>query len=114
LNLVAETIGNDVYQHFIENIASEVATGKNLTSLITASNLFPSLTNQMVAVGETTGSLDKILTRLADYFEKDIESATKNLTTLIEPILIIILGIIIGILVFSIIPPIYNSITSGF
>lgn len=88
----------------------ELGKGKSLGDTITSKHLtvFPNLFNKMVSVGEKTGKLDEMLMYMADYYEEEIENASKNLTTVLEPILLIIVGIMVGFMAIAIIGPIYQ------
>jgi len=110
LNLISQTIGNSIYGKEILNMATQVESGTNLTNTIEQSPLFNKVAVQMIKIGETSGQLEKMLNKVADFFEKDAQAATRTLTSLIEPILILIIGIIIGIFAVSVIIPIYSGL----
>ena len=113
LNIVGEATGNDVYKQDIEAAAKKVEKGFPLATALVESENFPPIVSQMIGVGEETGKVDEVLTKLSSYFEMETEQAIKGLTTAIEPLIIILLGIGVGFLVIAIIMPIYN-LTSQF
>ena len=113
LNIVIETTDNMVYQNAFTVIFKKVEKGQSLGSALEQEEIFPPILVQMSQVGEQTGHLDDTLMRLSRYFEMESELATKALTTLIEPAILIVLGGGVGFLVMSVIMPIYN-LTSAF
>ena len=113
LNIVAEASGNTVFEQAIKASAKKVEKGAPLSTCLADYEVFPPIVPQMVAVGERTGKLDEVLSRIAINFEEESEIAVKGLTAAIEPLMIIILSVGVAFLVFSIILPIYN-LTSSF
>jgi type IV pilus assembly protein PilC len=113
LNIVRETSDNLVYQKAFENIYKKVEKGLSLGVAMEEEEIFPPILIQMVQVGEQTGHLDDTLGRISRYFEMESELAVKAMTTLIEPAILIFLGVGVGFLVISVITPIYN-LTSSF
>ena len=114
LNIVAETTGNEVYREIIGKAAKKVEKGFPLaTSLAEETEIFPPIVPQMISVGEETGKVDEVLAKVSSYFESESEQAIKGLTTAIEPLIIVLLGIGVGFLVIAVIMPIY-SLTSQF
>jgi type IV pilus assembly protein PilC len=113
LNIVAEAANNAVFENSIKRVAKDVEKGFPLTSVFERFEEYPPIFNQMVAVGEETGKLDEVLLRLSRQFSMEAETAVKGLTTAIEPLMMIVLGIGVGFIVVSIITPIYN-LTSQF
>lgn len=112
LNLIADIIGNWVYRDIFRETASEVQTGKSVREVLENYKEIPPLVYQMVEVGEQTGDLQGILAKLAVFYEKEVDNAIANLTTLIEPIIMVILGLAVGIMVAGILLPIYNLASS--
>ncbi len=108
LNITSEVIGNVVYQEGIEEAASQVESGVPMAAPLRRNKNFPIMVSQMISVGEQTGKVDEILNKLADFFDSEVANMVKALSSLIEPILIIIMGIGVAILVLAIIMPIYN------
>ena len=108
LDIVAEALKSVTFRDAIKQSKDEVEKGVSLSQAIEIYDIFPPILSQMVAVGEETGKIDEILAKLAEYYEKETEYAIKNLTTMIEPLILIILGVGVGFMVISIIMPIYN------
>lgn len=111
INIVSDITDNTSYKQALQQAYSGVARGLTFSSLLT-SPIFPKIIPQMVKVGEETGKVDEIFLKLANYFESEADHMVKNLTTAIEPIVLIILGLGVGFLVISIILPIYQLTTS--
>jgi len=108
LQIVAEIINNTIYHEIILDTVTKIQAGKTISEGLTGHPEFPSLVTQMVRVGEQTAQLDDIMAKLANFYEKEVDSNVSTLTTLLEPIIMIILGIGVGILVAGILMPIYN------
>lgn len=113
LDIVIETTDNAVYQNAFQNIYKQVEKGSSLGNALANQNIFPPLLIQMTTVGEQTGHLDETLLRISRYFEMESALAIKAMTTLIEPLILVFLGVGVGFLVMSVITPIYN-LTSSF
>ncbi len=114
LQIVAEIINNTIYREIILDTVVKIQAGKSISEGLTGHPEFPSIVTQMVRVGEQTAQLDDIMAKLANFYEKEVDSKVSTLTTLLEPIIMIILGIGVGILVAGILLPIYNlASTSG-
>ncbi|MBI3335388.1 MAG: type II secretion system F family protein [Candidatus Portnoybacteria bacterium] len=113
MHVVAGVVGNSLYQELILKIAEEVKAGNTIESMLRRHELFSPLLVQMVAVGERSGKLEEILSRVALFFEAEVDRTIKGLTPLIEPLLIIILGVGVGLMVGAILIPIYTVIGSG-
>lgn len=108
LKITADSIGNVVYRDSILRVLEKVKGGSSLEEAITGEEVFPYLVPQMVAVGEKTGEIDQILINLAIYYEDELDSKIKGLTSIIEPAMIIVMGFIIGFVIIGVISPIYN------
>jgi len=113
LDIVKETSENLVYQKAFSNIYKQVEKGVSLADAMKEEEIFPPILVQMTQVGEQTGNLDDTLARISTYFEMESELAVKTMTTLIEPAILVFLGLGVGFLVMSVITPIYN-LTSSF
>lgn len=113
LSIIIETTGNMVYRNSFANIYKQVEKGFSLGTALQNEGIYPPILVQMATVGEQTGKLDDTLLRISHYFEMESEMAVKTMTTLIEPAILIILGVGVGFLVISVITPIYN-LTSAF
>lgn len=112
LNIVVETSPNIIFKSAFEKIKKQVEKGVSLGMAMKQSEIFPPILVQMTIIGEQTGHLDETLIRVSRYFESDSELAIKAMTTLIEPLILVILGVGVGFLVFAIITPIYTLTTS--
>lgn len=113
LTIVKDVVDSVILRDALIMIAKDVEKGNPLATSLAKHATFPMIVSQMIAVGEQTGKLDEILNRVAVYFEVESEHAIKNLSTAMEPLIMIILGIGVGFLIVAIIVPIYN-LTSAF
>lgn len=113
LNIVKDVVDNAVLDTALATVAKDVEKGQSLAASLAKHEAFPMIVSQMVAVGEQTGKLDDVLNRVAGYFEVESEHAVKNLSTAMEPVIMIILGLGVGFMIVAIIVPIYN-LTSTF
>jgi len=113
LEIVAESAGNQIYEKIFLESKSQIEKGFTLSESLADKDMIPAIFSQMVATGEETGKLDDILFKLSEYFQLEVDELVKNLTTAIEPLIMIVLGIGVGFLVFAVIMPIYN-LTSQF
>lgn len=113
LHIVSETLGSKVYGAEVKQAAVMVEKGVSLSEAIAQLEVFPPILGQMISVGEETGKLDEVLAKLAVFYEGECEVKIKALTTAIEPMIMIIMGIGVGFLVIAVIMPIYN-LTSQF
>ncbi len=108
LNSVAGASGNRVYYDATKRIQSEISTGTSLTVAMQNSKVFPNMVLQMVAIGEESGTLDSMLSKVADFFEGEIDDAVEALSSLMEPIIMVVLGVLIGGLVVAMYLPIFK------
>jgi type IV pilus assembly protein PilC len=108
LDSVAGAAGNYVYFAATKQIQSEVSTGTNLTAAMTNSGVFPNMVLQMVAIGEESGSLDAMLSKVADFFEQEVDEAVDSLSSLMEPMIMVVLGGLIGSIVVAMYLPIFK------
>ncbi|MES2106742.1 MAG: type II secretion system F family protein [Pseudomonadota bacterium] len=108
LDSVGGAAGNAVYLDATVKIQTEVSTGTSLTVSMQNANVFPSMVTQMVAIGEESGSLDAMLGKVADFYEEEVDEAVANLSSLMEPLIMVILGVIIGGLVVAMYLPIFK------
>jgi len=113
LNIVANATSNIYFREEIFAAREKVEKGIPLSEPITDSKLFPPIVGQMISVGERTGQMDEILFKTSAYFESEADQAVKNLTTALEPVIMVMLGLMVGTLILSIITPIYK-LTSSF
>lgn len=108
LDSVGGTAGNAVYAKATEQIQRDVAAGTALTPSMTTTGVFPNMVLQMAAIGEESGALDDMLSRAADFYEEEVDEMVKGLSTLMEPLIIVILGVLIGGIVVSMYLPIFK------
>jgi type IV pilus assembly protein PilC len=111
LNITAKTAGNLIIEEGVLKVRQEVAEGKTIAEPLAASKVFPPMVTQMIAVGETTGALDNMLNKIADFYDDEVDNATANLPALMEPMLMVFLGITIGFIVVAMYMPIFKLIT---
>jgi type IV pilus assembly protein PilC len=108
LDAVAGASGNALYAAGTKRIQTEVSTGTSLTNAMGNTNLFPTMVLQMTQIGEESGSLDNMLGKIAEYFEREVDDAVAALSSLLEPIIIVFLGVVIGGLVVAMYLPIFK------
>jgi type IV pilus assembly protein PilC len=108
LETVASAAGNGVYRNGILAVRRDVTTGRSLEGSMTDTGLFPGMVLQMVATGEESGELERMLDKVADFFETEVDNAVAVISSLVEPFLIIILGIIVGTIVIAMYLPIFK------
>ena len=108
LESVAGATGNIVYEVGVMEMRDEVATGQRLQQSMENTDLFPNMVIQMIAVGEESGSLDEMSAKVADFYEEDVDNAVDNLSSLLEPMIMAILGVLVGGLVVAMYLPIFK------
>lgn len=108
LESVGGAAGNQVYKVATRQIQGEVATGTNLTTAMQNTNLFPNMVTQMVSIGEESGSLDSMLSKVADFFEQEVDDAVEAMSSLMEPMIMVVLGTLIGGMVVAMYLPIFK------
>jgi type IV pilus assembly protein PilC len=108
LDSVGGASGNAVYQEATEQIQKDVSTGSALTTSMTATGVFPTMVLQMAAIGEESGSLDHMLSKAAEFYEDEVDEMVKGLSSLMEPFIIVVLGVLIGGIVVSMYLPIFK------
>jgi len=108
METVAESAGNSVYTEAILGIRDDIATGTQMNVSMKACGLFPSMVIQMVAIGEETGAVDSMLAKVADFFEEEVDNMVDGLSSLLEPIIMAVLGVLIGGLVVAMYLPIFQ------
>lgn len=112
LDVVSRSTKNVVFSAEVRKVAEKVKNGSPLADPMKQSKIFPVMVSQMVGVGEETGNLDKMLIKVAEFYERQIDNFTKNISSIIEPVIMIVVGIAIGFIVISIITPIYTATQS--
>lgn len=110
LDITARTAGNVILEDVIKEVRRNIEEGKNMSDPMRASKFFPPMVTQMTAVGESTGELDNMLTKVADYYEEEVDTIVENLLTILEPILMVFLGVIVGGIVISMYLPMFKLI----
>ena len=111
LNITAKVAGNRVVEEAILKTRSSIAEGKTIADPLGASGIFPPMVVQMISVGEQTGALDSMLAKIADFYDAEVDQAVSNLTTLLEPIMIVFLGVVVGGLIIAMYLPIFKLVT---
>ena len=106
LNVTAKAIGNVVIEKEILDAAQEVKAGKQLSEPLSQSKLFPPIVSQMLAIGEETGQTDTILIKVADFYEEEVDAVIDSLSSIIEPVMIVFLGTMVGLIAYSVMGPI--------
>jgi type IV pilus assembly protein PilC len=110
LNIVRDTSGNAVIAESIQQVHNSVKEGDNMATPLEASGAFPGMVVSMVDVGEETGALPEMLVRIADNYDDEVDTAVEGLTSVIEPIMIILLAFIIGTIVIAMFVPLIEII----
>lgn len=108
LEIVAKTAGNVIIEQAIMQARASLSQGKTLAEPLTETKVFPGMVTQMISVGESTGALDAMLTKIADFYEDEVDAAVDALTSLIEPMLMAFLGVVVGGLVIALYLPIFQ------
>lgn len=108
LEIVAESAGNRVVSEAVLKVRTSIREGENLATPLAASHVFPPMVVRMIAVGEQTGRLDDMLTKVADFYEEQVDAAINGLTSALEPVIICVLGVVVGSIVLSIFLPIFK------
>lgn len=110
LDITAKTSGNAVVERAIQKTRKAVEAGRSLVDPLKETEVFPGMVTQMIAVGEQTGAMDAMLQKIADFYEDEVDAAVKDLLTLMEPIMIMFLGIVVGGIVISMYLPLFSLI----
>jgi type IV pilus assembly protein PilC len=111
LRITASTAGNKVVEKAVLRCRAAVTEGKTLTEPLKISGVFPPMVTQMISVGEQTGALDAMLSKIADFYDEEVNTAVNTLTSLLEPIMIVFLGVVVGGLVVAMYLPIFKLVT---
>jgi type IV pilus assembly protein PilC len=106
LAVTSRAVGNVIYEDALMKAEEEVKNGKSLSSIIEANPIFPPIVSQMLSVGEETGQTDKILVKVAEFYEEEVDTAIQGLSSIIEPIMIVIMGGMVGLIAASVMLPI--------
>ena len=108
LEIVAKTAGNKTIEQAVYRVRSDIAEGRTMAEPLIESGVFPSMVCQMIAVGESTGALDAMLEKIAEFYDEEVDQAVENLTALIEPFMLVFLGVTIGGLVIAMYLPVFK------
>ncbi len=108
LTIVAKTAGNRIIEESLITARADISIGKTISDPLKESGVFPPMTIQMIQVGEATGALDSMLNKIADFYEDDVDSMVTNLTSLLEPVIMIVLGVVLGGLIVAMYLPIFQ------
>lgn len=108
LDIAAKTAGNRTIEAAIYYVRSGITEGRTMADPLSESGVFPSMVCQMIAVGESTGALDEMLQKIADFYDEEVDQAVENMTALIEPFMLVFLGVVIGGLVVAMYLPIFK------
>jgi type IV pilus assembly protein PilC len=108
LESVGGASGNHIYMMATKEIQGKVSTGTTLTSAMQESNVFPNMVIQMVSIGEESGALDSMLGKVADFFEAEVDDAVEAISSLMEPMIMVVLGVVIGGMVIAMYLPIFK------
>jgi type IV pilus assembly protein PilC len=111
LDITAKTAGNKVVEEAVLKTRSSIAEGKTIAEPLKASGVFPPMVVQMISVGEQTGSLDSMLAKIADFYDAEVDQAVSNLTALLEPMLMVFLGIVVGGVIIAMYLPIFKLVS---
>ena len=112
LPVVAGVLGNKIAEDAINKVREEVTKGEGLSEPIKEAGIFPEMLSSMINIGEETGQLDEILNKTADFYDEEVEQAIQTTTALIEPLLIVVMGLVIGFIVISIMLPMFDMYTA--
>jgi type IV pilus assembly protein PilC len=108
LDIVADTSGNVVIANAVRDVQESVRNGESLTEPLSHHDVFPSMVTQMLAVGEDTGALDTMLHKISDFYDQEVEATTEQLTAMIEPLMIAVLGGLVGSMIIALYMPIFK------
>jgi type IV pilus assembly protein PilC len=110
LDITAKTSGNRVIQTAIRKSMYSIAEGETITAPLKESGVFPPMVTQMISVGEKTGGLDEMLAKIADFYDEEVDAAVAALTSVIEPIIIVVMGGVIGTILIAMYLPMFEII----
>ena len=110
LDITARASGNRVIHDAIKRSVLSIAEGETITQPLKASKVFPPMVIQMISVGEKTGGLDEMLSKIADFYDEEVDAAVAALTSVIEPIIIVFMGIVIGGILIAMYLPMFDII----
>lgn len=112
VEVTSKTIGNHIYQELLYEAGIKIRQGKLLSQVLTEEDYFPPLVSQLIAIGESTGRLEELLLKINNFYSRQVEDIVNNLVELIQPILMVLIGVLIALLFASILLPLYNMVQS--
>src|SRR5437879_13509379 len=110
LEITARMAGNAVVERELQRVRKSLEEGKSLTEPLKETEVFPGMVTQMIGVGEQTGAMDAMLQKIADFYEEEVDASVKDLLTAMEPLLIVVLGVVVGGVVISMYLPLFTLI----
>ena len=110
LEITGSTAGNTVLEEALVNVRQRLNEGARIAQTMTENSVFPPMVSQMVKIGEETGELDKMLSKIADFYEDEVDTAVAALTSIIEPIMMIGVGAMVGVIVISMYMPMFKML----
>jgi type IV pilus assembly protein PilC len=111
LEITAKTSGNSIIEDAVMETRKSIERGETISAPLKETAVFPAMVTQMIGVGEATGALDTMLAKIADFYEEEVDTAVAGLLTLLEPIMIAVLGVIVGGIVIAMYLPIFDLIS---
>jgi type IV pilus assembly protein PilC len=111
LAITARTSGNAVLEEALMRVRKAIEEGRTIVDPLKECGMFPNMVTQMIGVGEATGAMDAMLQKIADFYEDEVDSATKDMLTLLEPMMISFLGVTVGGIVISLYMPLFSMIS---
>ena len=108
LDIVQETSGNQVIANAVKSAKNEIQQGGVMSIALSKEKVFPPLALQMISVGEETGELDKMLMKVADFYEDEVEQAVKALTSVLEPLMMVVIAVMVGVILLSMYLPMFK------
>lgn len=108
MQTISEVVNNRLYKRAVLNMCEDIRTGRQLSVSMSTTKLFPNMAIQMIAVGEASGSLENMLNRIADYYEEEVNTIVDSLSSLLEPVIMLVLGVLIGGFVIAMYVPIFK------
>jgi type IV pilus assembly protein PilC len=111
LDITAKTAGNSIVEDAVQHTRTRIERGETVSQPLKETGVFPPMVTQMINVGETTGALDAMLSKIADFYEEEVDTAVAGLLTLLEPVMIAFLGVIVGGIVIAMYLPMFDLIS---
>ncbi|MES2460966.1 MAG: type II secretion system F family protein, partial [Armatimonadota bacterium] len=112
MEIIGETTGNAVIAHAINETRAAIRDGQRLSAPLAASGLFPQMVTHMIDIGEETGRLSEMLVKVSDFYDQEVDAAVKGLTSMIEPMLIVFMGVVVGFIAISVMAPMFKLVSS--